>query len=70
MAYTKELEFITSHIREAYTVYALAGPQDVRQKSAFDLVTEVDVAIEQFLTQVPCRGAEQLPGDHRPHLGH
>ena len=42
MAYTKELEFITSHIREAYTVYALAGPQDVRQKSAFDLVTEVN----------------------------
>lgn len=60
MAYTKELEFITSHIREAYTVYALAGPQDVRQKSAFDLVTEVDVAIEQFLTQAILHA---FPGD-------
>jgi len=51
MSYTKELEFITSHIKEAYTQYGLAGPRDVRQKSAFDLVTEVDVAIEQFLTE-------------------
>ena len=60
MAYTKELQFITSHIREAYTQYALAGPQDVRQKSAFDLVTEVDVAIEQFLTQAILHA---FPGD-------
>ena len=51
MRYTKELEFITAKIKEAYSLYAAAGPQDIRDKSAFDLVTEVDVNIERFLTQ-------------------
>lgn len=48
--YTKELNFITEKIKEAYGLYAVSGPQDVRSKSAFDLVTEVDVNIEKFLT--------------------
>lgn len=48
--YTKELNFITEKIKEAYSRFALSGPQDVRSKSAFDLVTEVDVNIERFLT--------------------
>ena len=48
--YTKELNFITGKIKEACGLYAAAGPQDVRSKSAFDLVTEVDVNIERFLT--------------------
>ena len=48
--YTKELDFITGKIKEACGLYAAAGPQDVRSKSAFDLVTEVDVNIERFLT--------------------
>ena len=51
MNYTKELSFITGKIREAYELYAASGPNDVRQKSAFDLVTEVDVNIEKFLTE-------------------
>lgn len=50
MGYTKELEFITDKVREAYTTFAATGPQDIRSKSAFDLVTEVDVNIERFLT--------------------
>ena len=49
--YSKELQFITAKIQEAYTRFAAAGPNDVRQKSAFDLVTEVDVNIERFLTE-------------------
>lgn len=50
MNYTKELSFITKKIREAYKKFAATGPNDVQQKSAFDLVTEVDVNIEKFLT--------------------
>ena len=50
MNYEKELSFITDKIKEAYTNYGASGPQDVRSKSAFDLVTEVDVNIERFLT--------------------
>ena len=50
MGYTKELEFITGKFKEAYAKFAVAGPQDIRSKSAFDLVTEVDVNIERFLT--------------------
>lgn len=60
MSYTKELTFITEKIKEAYTLYAATGPKDVRSKSAFDLVTEVDVNIERFLTDAIL---EAFPGD-------
>ena len=50
MGYTNELNFITDKIREAYSRFAASGPKDIRSKSAFDLVTEVDVNIERFLT--------------------
>ena len=50
MKYLKELNFITAQIRLAYLEFGEAGPTDIRQKSAFDLVTEVDVAIERYLT--------------------
>ena len=58
--YTKELNFITEKIKEAYSLYAVSGPQDVRSKSAFDLVTEVDVNIEKFLTDAILAA---FPGD-------
>lgn len=61
MDFTKELEFITSHIREAFGRFADQGASDVRQKGAFDLVTEVDVAIEQYLSSAILRA---FPGDH------
>ena len=51
MNYQNELDFITAKIREAYARFAKTGPSDIRQKSAFDLVTEVDVNIERFLTR-------------------
>ena len=50
MGYTNELNFITGKIKEAYERFAVSGPKDIRSKSAFDLVTEVDVNIEKFLT--------------------
>lgn len=50
MNYTAELSFITEKIKEAYSRFAASGPKDIRSKSAFDLVTEVDVNIERFLT--------------------
>ena len=58
--YTKELNFITKKIKEAYGLYAVSGPQDIRSKSAFDLVTEVDVNIEKFLTDAILAA---FPGD-------
>ena len=58
--YTNELNFITEKIKEAYNRFAAAGPNDVRSKSAFDLVTEVDVNVETFLTQAI---EEAFPGD-------
>ena len=60
MQYIKELEFITAKIKEAYAVYGVSGPQDIRSKSAFDLVTEVDVNIERFLTDAILAA---FPGD-------
>ena len=50
MNYQNELNFITAKVKEAYEAFAVAGPKDVRSKSAFDLVTEVDVNVERFLT--------------------
>ena len=58
--YTNELNFITEKIKEAYNRFAAAGPNDVRSKSAFDLVTEVDVNVETFLTQAI---VEAFPND-------
>lgn len=60
MDYIKELEFITSHIRTAFDRFALQGAKDVRQKGAFDLVTEVDVNIERYLTDAILAA---FPGD-------
>ena len=60
MDYTKELSFITEKIKEAYRCYGSRGPTDIRSKSAFDLVTEVDVNIERFLTDAILAA---FPGD-------
>ena len=60
MNYQNELDFITAKIREAYARFAKTGPSDIRQKSAFDLVTEVDVNIERFLTEAIL---DAFPGD-------
>ena len=60
MEFAKELEFITSHVRVAYDRFAARGARDVRQKGAFDLVTEVDVNIEAFLTEAILAA---FPGD-------
>lgn len=60
MSYTKELQFITGKVKEAYEAFAATGPTEIRSKSAFDLVTEVDVNIERFLTDAIL---EAFPGD-------
>ena len=58
--YSKELSFITEKVKEVYTLFATTGPKDIRSKSAFDLVTEVDVNIERFLTDAILSA---FPGD-------
>ena len=58
--YTKELNFITGKIKEACGIFAATGPKDIRSKSAFDLVTEVDINIEKFLTDAILSA---FPGD-------
>ena len=60
MGYTNELNFIIGKIKEAYSRFAATGPKDIRSKSAFDLVTEVDVNIERFLTDAILSA---FPGD-------
>lgn len=60
MEYAAELTFITEKIKAAYARCGASGPKDIRRKSAFDLVTEVDVNIERFLTAAIL---EAFPGD-------
>lgn len=60
MGYTNELNFITGKIKEAYSRFGASGPKNIRSKAAFDLVTEVDVNIERFLTEAILSA---FPGD-------
>lgn len=48
--YLHELEFITEKIRQAYEKFAFSGKRDVFQKSHFDLVTDLDMNIEKYLS--------------------
>lgn len=47
----EEKDFILTHMKKAFDLHAASGPQNICQKSQFDLVTEVDVAIEKYLTE-------------------
>lgn len=49
MNYTRELEFITEKIKYAYSSLT-EGERKVQQKSQFDLVTDLDVNIEKYLS--------------------
>lgn len=51
MEYIRELEYITGKVREAYKLFAENPPEDIIQKTEFDLVTNIDIAIENFLVQ-------------------
>lgn len=59
--YSKERDFLLYHIKQAFHTLAEAAPNQIRQKSAHDLVTEVDVNMEKYLTQAI---REAFPGDH------
>ena len=51
----REKNFIICQMKTAFQRFAASGPRDIRQKSQFDLVTEVDVAVEQYLTDAISR---------------
>lgn len=51
----REKDFIICQMKTAFQRFADSGPRDIRQKSQFDLVTEVDVAVEQYLTDAISR---------------
>ena len=48
--FTSEIEFITEKIRSAYKTYAENGASSIIQKSHFDLVTDIDISIEKYLS--------------------
>lgn len=51
MNHTAEIEFISEKIRCAYGKYAVNGADSVMQKSHFDLVTDIDINIEKYLSE-------------------
>ncbi len=57
-AYNIELEFIQQHMKEAYSLFNTA--REVAHKDSFDLVTDVDFAIEKYLSQ---KIQERFPDD-------
>lgn len=61
MQYSKEKDFAICHMQLAFEKYAKNPEKEVRQKSAFDLVTDVDTTIEDYLTRAIL---EAFPGDH------
>ena len=61
MKYIQEKDFAIHHMHLAFDRYAKDPEKEIRQKSAFDLVTNVDTSIEKYLTQAV---TEAFPGDH------
>ena len=58
--YSKERDFLLYHLPQAFHKLAEQGASQIRQKSAHDLVTEVDVNIEAYLSAAI---RETFPGD-------
>lgn len=61
MDYTKERDFLLKYMEEGFLAIAKNGPSLIRQKSAHDLVTEVDVEMETYLSG---KIKEHFPQDH------
>lgn len=61
MKYAVEKDFAIYHIHLAFERFAKNARKEVQQKSEFDLVTNVDTAIEQYLTR---EILQVFPGDH------
>lgn len=51
MKYITELEYIKGKIKEAYNLFAVLPPGNIVQKTTFDLVTNIDVDIENYLIE-------------------
>ncbi len=61
MKYTKERDFLLQHMKEGFLAIAKNGPSLITQKSPHDLVTEVDVKMETYLSG---KIKEHFPQDH------
>lgn len=61
MTYIEERDFIIPKMQEAFDRFARDAHKQVQQKSEFDLVTNVDTSVEQFLTDAILT---RFPGDH------
>ncbi len=59
MSYTKELTFITEQVHTAYRTFC-DMKRTVHEKAAFDVVTELDTSIEQYLSE---KILSQFPDD-------
>ncbi len=51
MKYIQEVEFIKHHMREALQKYASHGVKNKIKKSEYDMVTEIDTSIEEYLIE-------------------
>lgn len=51
MKYLREKDFIVKTIKQAYKKFAMNGVDSVTQKTEFDLVTDIDVNIERYITE-------------------
>ena len=59
--YASELALIRDALPEVYRIHGSLGQAEVMDKSAFDLVTQVDLRIEKELIR---RIRQAFPGDH------
>lgn len=50
--YNKELDIIVTAMKAAYAKYGALDTETVKDKAAFDLVTDVDVNIEKFISGI------------------
>ncbi len=52
MKYSRERMFIVEHMHKAFDLFAVNATYDIRQKTQFDLVTNIDTSIESYLSEV------------------
>ena len=60
MRYENEMRFLSAEVKKAFHTYATEDLKQIEQKSAFDLVTEVDRQIETYLSDAI---KKTFPGD-------
>ena len=52
MNYNKELKVIVKAMKKAYKRFGVHRAAEIKDKAAFDLVTDIDTSVEKYLKNI------------------